>query len=114
MSLTAPYAPPPVPERLLPPPGSTTALSPLQPRELGIEQGHRCGGTLLRRLDGGRGGRGQPGFLAPVPIAGVRATGAPDADGDIAFDVDVALEAAADVIAAAGGAGKLQPIALPI
>ena len=45
-------------------------------------------------------------------FAGVRATGAPDADGDIAFDVDVALEAAADVIAAAGGSAALQPVAL--
>jgi len=45
-------------------------------------------------------------------FAGVRATGAPDADGDIAFDVDVALEAAADVIAAAGGGAALQPVAL--
>src|SRR3989449_8664434 len=45
-------------------------------------------------------------------FAGVRATGAPDADGDIAFDVDVALEAAADVIAVAGGSAALQPVAL--
>jgi tRNA 2-thiocytidine biosynthesis protein TtcA len=45
-------------------------------------------------------------------FAGVRATGAPDADGDIAFDVDVVLEAAADVIAAAGGSAALQPVAL--
>jgi tRNA 2-thiocytidine biosynthesis protein TtcA len=45
-------------------------------------------------------------------FAGVRATGAPDADGDIAFDVDVALEAAADVIAAAGGSAAPQPVAL--
>ena len=45
-------------------------------------------------------------------FAGVRATGAPDADGDIAFDVDVALEAAADVIAAAGRSAALPPVAL--
>jgi len=32
-------------------------------------------------------------------FAAVRATGEPDADGDIAFDVDLALEQAADVLA---------------
>jgi tRNA 2-thiocytidine biosynthesis protein TtcA len=40
-------------------------------------------------------------------FARVRATGAPDAEGDIAFDVDLALEDAADALAAAGGAAPI-------
>ena len=40
-------------------------------------------------------------------FARVRANGAPEADGDIAFDVDLALEDAADALAAAGGAAPV-------
>lgn len=55
--------------------GSATALGSPQPRELCVQQGHRGGGTLLRRrLGGGRGGSGPAGFLACAPITGVRAT----------------------------------------
>jgi hypothetical protein len=44
-------------------------------------------------------------------FAHVRATGAPDSAGDIAFDVDLALEEATDVLAAVGGVGPI--VALP-
>jgi tRNA 2-thiocytidine biosynthesis protein TtcA len=40
-------------------------------------------------------------------FARVRATGAPDSAGDIAFDVDLALEEATDVLAAVGGVGPI-------
>jgi hypothetical protein len=42
----------------------------------------------------------------------VRATGAPEEDGDLAFDVDVALEAAADALAALEGAAVAPVIPL--
>jgi tRNA 2-thiocytidine biosynthesis protein TtcA len=45
-------------------------------------------------------------------FARVRAAGAPDADGDIAFDVDLALEDAADALAAAGSAVMAPSLAL--
>ena len=45
-------------------------------------------------------------------FAAVRATGRPEPDGDLAFDVDPLLEAAADAIAAAGvpGGGQIVPL----
>jgi len=45
-------------------------------------------------------------------FARVRAAGAPDSEGDIAFDVDLALEDAADALAAAGGAMTAPSLAL--
>ena len=45
-------------------------------------------------------------------FAAVRATGRPEPDGDLAFDVDPLLEAAADAVAAAGapGGGQVVPL----
>jgi tRNA 2-thiocytidine biosynthesis protein TtcA len=45
-------------------------------------------------------------------FSSVRATGAPDAGGDIAFDVDLALEDAADAMAAVAGAAAAEVIPL--